>query len=102
MIKEMTPLSLAEVKNIVDATEKEEDQDVKAFLKKFTKLNMKKAEELKKELVALEILKVKAENIVKIIDLLPEAASDLNKIFTEASLDENETSKLLEVIKKYR
>ena len=40
--------------------------------------------------------------MVKIVDLLPEDSIDINKIFTDVSLDENETNKILEVVKKYK
>ena len=48
------------------------------------------------------MLKLKQEHIVKIVDLLPEDALDLNKIFTDVSLDEDETTKILEIVKKYK
>ena len=46
------------------------------------------------------LLKIKNEHIVKIVDLMPEDASDLNKIFTDVSLTEDETNKILDIIKK--
>ncbi|MBI2124317.1 hypothetical protein HYT92_00855, partial [Candidatus Pacearchaeota archaeon] len=46
--------------------------------------------------------KLKPENIAKIIDFLPEDASDINKIFIDTGLDENETAKIIEIVKKYR
>ena len=105
MIKEMEPLSLAEAKKIVE-TVKEDDEEkskeIRGFLKKFIKLDAKKAEELKKDLGNLEIIRLKKEHIVKIIDLLPEDASDLNKLLTDVSLDEDEIKKILEVVKKHR
>ena len=50
----------------------------------------------------LDSMKIKKEHIVKIINLLPADSSDLNKIFTDVSLDEDETNKILEIVKKYR
>tara|TARA_Y100000310_G_C20665993_1_gene807518 strand:- start:401 stop:706 length:306 start_codon:yes stop_codon:yes gene_type:complete len=97
---EMKPLSMIEAKKIVEASE-EDNKETLSFMKKFIKITEKKAEELKKELEGLEMMKIKEEHIVKIIDLIPEDASDLNKIFTDVSLDENETNKLLETIKKH-
>lgn len=96
----MKPLSSVEAKKIVETTE--ENKEIKSFLKKFIKLDLKRANELRKELEASGILKLKDEYIVKIIDLMPEDVADINKIFSDVSLDENETNKLLEVIKKYR
>ena len=57
---------------------------------------------MRKNLEALKILKLKPEHVVKIIDLLPQDAVDLNKIFTDMSLDKDETEKVLEVVKKHK
>ena len=100
-VNEMTPLSLVEAKNIVETSKEEGEKEVKSFMKRFIKLDNKETGEIKAELENLNILKMKAEHIVKIIDLLPEDASDINKIFADVGLDENEINKLLEVVKKY-
>lgn len=101
MIKEITPLNMQEVKKTLGSVEESERKKLlESFIKKFSKIDAKKAGKMKQELEALEFLKMKAEQIVKIIDLLPEDASDLNKIFTDVSLSEDETNKILEVIKK--
>lgn len=103
MIIEMKPLSMAEAKEIVETSENEDDgKDIKAFLKKFTKLKPEEAKSLRSEIEALEIAKLKDENIAKIIDIVPEDAVDLNKILVEVSLDEDETNKILGVVKKYK
>jgi DNA-directed RNA polymerase subunit F len=104
MIRNMQELSMAEVKSFIKDNEEtdEKKKELESFIKKFSKLQGKKAEELKKELEGLEILKLKQEYIVKIIDILPEDAADLNKIFSDVSLDEDETNKVLEIVKKYR
>ena len=47
-------------------------------------------------------MKIKLEYIVKIIDILPETAEELNKIFVDVSLDEDETKKILDTIKKFK
>ena len=47
-------------------------------------------------------MKLKTENISKIIDIIPENAEDLNKIFTEVGLDEDETKKILEAVKQFK
>ena len=80
MIIKKEPLSMAEVLDYVKKS-KEENTETTGFLKKFVKLNIKESKELRKKLEALELIKVKTEHIVKIIDLLPENAEDLNKIF---------------------
>lgn len=73
-----------------------------SFIKKFVKISPKKAKELREKLTELDLMKLKEENIVKIIDLMPETAEELNKIFVDISLDEDEKSKILEVIKEFR
>ena len=47
----------------------------------------------------MDLLKLKREHLVKIIDLLPEDSSDLNKVFTDVSLNEDENNKILELVK---
>ncbi len=98
MIKTNELLSMAEA---IEYIAKEDNTDVKGFIKKFTKLKPKEAKELKKKLIELDMIKLRAEQIVKIIDLLPENQEDLNKI-VDISLDENETKKILETVKEFK
>jgi len=76
--------------------------NVVGFIKKFTKLNAKEAQEIKEKLKDLDLMKLRLEHIVKIIDVMPENAEELNKIFTDVSLDEDETKKILETIKEFK
>lgn len=101
MIKERQPLSLAEANEVLGSL-KESDKvnDAKAFIKKFTKLSPEKAKKIREEIEKLELLKLKPADIGRIIDVLPEDAVDLNKIFTEVSLDADETNKILAVVKE--
>ena len=46
-------------------------------------------------------MKLKSDYISKIIDVLPETNEDVNKIFADISLDENETQKILDTVKQY-
>lgn len=101
MIKNSEPLSMAEVVEFVEK-ENEDELNVVGFIKKFNKLNSKDAKELKEELNKLEIIKIKTDYIIKMIDLLPETPEELNKIFVDVSLDEDETKKILDTIKKYK
>jgi len=101
MIKNTQVLNMNEVKKILGSLEDSENKkQIESFIKKFSKITAEKAGKLNKELTDLGILKIKQEHIIKIIDLLPTDAADLNKIFTDVSLDENETNKILEVVKK--
>jgi len=101
MIKNSEPLSMSE---IAEYTKKIEDTetDIIGFIKKFAKLAPKESHKLRKKLEELELMKVKPENIVKIVDLVPENAEELNKIFTDVGLDEDETEKILETVKEFK
>lgn len=100
MILDRTSLNMNEVEEILkDIPENEKKIEAEEYLKKFMKSKPNQAKKLKGELESLDILKIKREHIVKIIDLLPEDASDLNKIFVDISLTEDETNKILDVIK---
>ena len=97
MITKQEAISMSEVKKIV----KEDNPELEKFIKGFVKMKTEDADEMKEELKALGLIKMKEENIVKVIDLLPETASEVNKIFSDIGLDESEISKILEVVKKH-
>ena len=100
MILDRQPLNLNETQKILeDISESDKKEEMKIYLKKFLKTTTARAKKIKEELEKADLLKLKREHIVKIIDLLPEDASDLNKIFTDVSLNEDETNKILEIIK---
>jgi DNA-directed RNA polymerase subunit F len=101
MIKNSEPLSMTEVVEYIKKGG-EGEAEVVGFIKKFNKIKPKEAKELKQEMEALGIVKIKPEYIIKIIDLLPENAEELNKIFVDVSLDGDETKKILDAIKKYK
>jgi len=101
MIKNSEPLSISEVEEYV-SQDTESNSEILGFIKKFKKLSSKDAKELKKKLQELDLLKMKAEHIPKIIDLLPEDSGDLNKIFVDVSLDDEETKKILDAIKEFK
>jgi len=101
MIKDTKPLSLIEVRELI--TDKEEEKkELNVFVKRFAKLDLKDAKKLREELENSGIIRIKAEHIAKIIDFLPEDVSDVNKIFVDTSLEENEINKIIEIVKKYR
>jgi DNA-directed RNA polymerase subunit F len=104
MIIETNALSVSEMINLLDSAECDEERKkaIKAFFKKNIKIKYEDAVKMKEEIEKLDLLKVKGEHIAKMIDILPEEASGLNKIFSEEGLNEDETNKLLEIIKKYK
>ena len=101
MIKNNEILSMSEVVGYLKKTETS-GADMIKFIKKFAKISPKDAKELKDKIKGLDLMKVRAEHIVKIIDLMPENQEDLNKIFVGISLDEDETKKILETIKEFK
>jgi DNA-directed RNA polymerase subunit F len=100
MIKNTESLSMAEASEYIKKLESE--SEVIGFIKKFTKITPKEAKEMRKKITELNLMKIREEHISKIIDILPEDAQDLNKIFVDMSLDEDETNKILDIIKQYK
>jgi DNA-directed RNA polymerase subunit F len=99
MILNQTPLSLAEAKEYIP--DLDEKKELKAYFKKFSKLSKKDAEKLSSEIRALNNFKIKEQNMVKIIDTLPKSHEELNKVFTEVALTEEEANAVLEIVGKY-
>jgi DNA-directed RNA polymerase subunit F len=100
MILERTPLNMNEVKDILkDISESDKKEEMEIFLKKFIKSKPEQSKKIKEELENLDSMKIKREHIVKVADFLPGDASDLNKIFTDVSLNEDEVNKILEIVK---
>ena len=99
VIKEESPITMAEVAALAGDSEK--GQAIKKFIKDFTNMTAEKAIEMKDELRGLDILKLKEEHIVKLVDFVPKDATDLNKVLSEVSLDQEEINKILEVTAKY-
>jgi len=100
MILERTPLNLNEVEEIIkDTPDTEKKQQTEEYLKKFLKTKPEQAKKIKADLDKLDLLKMKREHVIKIVDLLPSDVSELNKIFVDISLNEDETNKILEIVK---
>ncbi|MBR9705852.1 hypothetical protein GOV14_02340 [Candidatus Pacearchaeota archaeon] len=100
MIYDRAPLNLNEVSEILEnIPDSERKEEMEKFLKKFLKTKPEHAKKIKEELEKLDMLKIKREHIVKIVDLLPQDTSDLNKIFIDISLNEDEANKILEIVK---
>lgn len=98
MITDNKSLSMAEVLEYT----KDKESDIFQFIKKFAQLTPKEAKELRGKLEALELMKMKPEHISKVIDVFPDTAEELNKIFIGVSLDEDESKKILDTIKEYK
>lgn len=100
MIKNSESLSMAEASEYINDNEK--NTEIIAFTKKFSKMSTKDAKEIREKIKNLNLMKVQEEHISKIIDILPEDAQELNKIFVDVSLEEDETKKILDTVKEYK
>ncbi len=94
------PLTIAEAKAAI--SDFEEKKELEAYLKKFGKLSKEKVSEIQKEISSLKNAKIREEDIVKVADFLPATSEEVNKIFTDVSLSEEEANKIIEVVSKYR
>ncbi len=94
-----TPLSLAEVKSMVK--DFEDKKPLEDYIKKFANISKDKSESLAKELHALNNPKVRDADVVKVSDFLPRTSEELNKLFVEVTLSEEESNAILEIVKKY-
>ena len=100
MILDRIPLNMNEVQIILkDLPDSDKKEEMEIYLKKFLKTKPEQAKKIKEEMEKTELLKLKPDHLVKIVDLLPENASELNKIFADVSLNEEETNKILEIVK---
>jgi len=100
MILDRTPINLNEVDEIIkDTPDTEKKIQTQEYLKKFLKTKPEQEKKIKVDLEKLDLLKMKREHIIKIVDLLPTDASDLNKIFVDVSLNADEINKILEIVK---
>ena len=99
MILEKKALTLAEVTNLIGDSEKA--AAMKEFIKKFSKMKLTDAEEMKKEIVALDLIQLKDEHIVSLVNFVPKDSVELNKVLAGVSLNQEEVDKLLNVTSKY-
>lgn len=93
------PLTISEAKSFVK--ESEEKKPIHDYFKAFAGLSLDKAKKLEGEIRALNNPKLKEEDIIKIVDFLPQDSEDVNKICLEVALSEEEINKILELVKKY-
>ena len=101
MIKELTPISMAESLEYI-SDDGDSGSEIRTFIKKFVKIDSEKAKQLREKLGSFNMMKLKPEYIAKIIDVLPEDSESLNKIFSDVRLDEDETKKILDAIKEFK
>lgn len=108
MIKNKDAVSLIEVKEILSeypqAEENKRAEAVSLYIKKFSKVKAEKAKDLQRAIEDLDLAKLKKEHIVKIVDVMPEDAEDLRKIFVggDVTLNQDEIGSILERVKQHR
>ena len=74
------------------------------YLNDFVKLSDEKALELKKKLENLKISRLKNDQIIKIVDLLPDEVDDLKTILSgyTLSLSKKDMEKVVAVVKEFK
>jgi DNA-directed RNA polymerase subunit F len=104
MIKNREPITMAEARDICKSKEDNEKAKlVFEHIKQFTKIKTDDAVKLKQDLQNTGIVKLKMIHIVKIVDIMPEDADDVRKIFVDdISLNQDEITKILEAVGKHR
>lgn len=86
---EEQPLALVDVKDILEKIDKRDEElnyisnKVKEYLDQFVTLSANKRNDLYKQLVDLNLTRLKEEHIMKIIDFLPKSINEL-KIVLQA------------------
>lgn len=106
---EKQAISYSEVSAIIDEKAKSREltyreDKIKEYLKNFSKLNLKKYNDAKKELLALNIARLEEEHIVKVLDIMPKNGTELRAIVSHSGtvlVDQSVTS-ILDVLNKYR
>lgn len=106
---EEKPISLADVKKILDDILKRDEElnyiskKSKEYLENCQVLSLAKKEELKKKLESLSLIRLKEEHIVKIIDFLPKEINDLRVVLQAypLSLPKKDQEAILAVVKEF-
>lgn len=99
IILNRTPVTLSEAKSLINNLE--DNKNLSDYFKKFSSLSKEDSLKLVEEIRALNNLKVREENLIKLADFSPESSEDINKIFNDVSLTEEEINSILAIVKKY-
>ena len=105
-IVEEMPLTLAEVRDKLEALKKSQELSFRAkkaseYLGKFAKETQKEIKAAKEKLQGLDIVRLKDKHIVKILDLHPEDLESLKVILSaeNISIKPEDLQKVLECVK---
>jgi len=102
-IKNIEAISIPELYDVMkDLEEMEEALPIQKrtleYLKKFKKLNLEKAVEVKRKL--MEIEEVDEEKAVQIINILPRSVEEIKEIFHEKVIIKELAEKILSILKE--
>jgi len=105
--REIKPVSIAEVKNILKKISKERDEllyEQKIALEhaqKFAKITVKKTQDMIKELKKLDFLR--ETHAYKIADILPKTEDDVKTILAKEriTVGDKEIKSILDIVNKY-
>ncbi|MBU0460465.1 MAG: hypothetical protein KJ597_04730 [Nanoarchaeota archaeon] len=106
---EENPLSLVDVKTILNKIQKRDEEmnylsnKTKEYLDNFVLLSEKKKDELKKNLENLNLTRLKFEHIMKIVDFLPKNIEEL-KVVLQAyplSMPKKDQEAIVKVVKEF-
>lgn len=100
------PVTMAELKDKLDDIKKNTELGFRAnktleYLNLFVKGSVKDEKEIKKKLMALEILRLKDKHMIKLIDLRPRDVEELKTLFMGESviMKDEDLAKILECLK---
>ncbi len=104
------PITMAEVKkSLADIKKRDNELNFRAnkseeYFNDFVTLGVDKVKDLKKKLNALKISRLKEDQIVKIIDLLPEQVDDLKAILAgyTLTLSKKDMESVVAVLKEFK
>ncbi len=106
-IVNMRPVSLAEVKEVIESRkgEKElnyEQEITMKYVEKFGKLNRKETEDLVKKLKEIEFLKEREVLVYQLVNALPTKVEQVQLFLTkDIETNEEELKKIVELTKKF-
>lgn len=99
MILSQKPVTIAEAKSYMKDIESKEE--VTNYFKKFSSISLEDSNKMISELQALNNIKLREENFVKLVDFMPADAEELSKVLNEVSLTEEEAQAVLSIVKNY-
>ncbi len=108
-IQEQTPISIYDLKKEITKIKKRKKElsirtgKTEEYINQYTVLKQSQAESLEKDIIKLNIPRLKEHHIKKLLDLLPASVEELKVIFSGYTLTVNKDNqqKIISVIKKY-